>query len=353
MEKGLPDGILYPNFYIVLVGPSGSRKGTAMSPCLSFLRELGVRLAAESTTREALISALCRATSSTVSSVTGEALTHSSLTIFSPELAVFLGYNNPALMSSLCDWYDCSDLWRYETKVRGEEAVPAVWVNLIGATTPDLLRSTIPRDAIGGGLSSRIVFVYGEKKAKLVPFSIKTNEEAALGKSLIADLDSMLAMEGEFTQEDAFRDLYTEWYIEHECTPAIKDHNFAAYLTRRQTHLRKLSMIMSACRGGDMLLKDCDFNSAVKLLVETESVMPRVFGGYGRSDVAELFPRLMGTIAHYRSITMRELLAEFYRDLSAEELDDMIRVLVRIGTVKLVRGENEVAVAWVGKEIKE
>ena len=44
----------YPNMYIVLVGPSGCRKGTAMGPGFSMLTELNVRMAAEATTREVL-----------------------------------------------------------------------------------------------------------------------------------------------------------------------------------------------------------------------------------------------------------------------------------------------------------
>ena len=47
---------LYPNMYVVLVGPSGRcRKGTAMNQGMWFMREMGIKMAAESITREALI----------------------------------------------------------------------------------------------------------------------------------------------------------------------------------------------------------------------------------------------------------------------------------------------------------
>ena len=46
---------IYANMYIVIIGPSGSRKGTAMSPAIGLLNQVGINLSAKSTTREALI----------------------------------------------------------------------------------------------------------------------------------------------------------------------------------------------------------------------------------------------------------------------------------------------------------
>ena len=45
----------YPNMYIVLVGPSGARKGTAMGPAYDMLEELNIPMAANATTLQALI----------------------------------------------------------------------------------------------------------------------------------------------------------------------------------------------------------------------------------------------------------------------------------------------------------
>ena len=95
----------YPNLYVVLVAPSGkARKGTAMSFAEDFVSDINVNLAAEATTRESLIQALGNTTDN-IQDVDGNLTFHSSLTVFAPELTVFLGYNNPQLMSDLTDWY--------------------------------------------------------------------------------------------------------------------------------------------------------------------------------------------------------------------------------------------------------
>jgi len=101
--------------YVVLVGPSGRcRKGTAMNQGMWFMREMGIKMAAESITREALIRELKEANKEmSVDVTTGELNMHASITIYSQELTVFLGYNNLALMSDLTDWYDCRNEWTY------------------------------------------------------------------------------------------------------------------------------------------------------------------------------------------------------------------------------------------------
>ena len=66
------DITFYPNMYIVLTGPSGkARKSTAMGPGMKLLRDMGVKLAAESITREALIRELKQSNATQVDPVSG------------------------------------------------------------------------------------------------------------------------------------------------------------------------------------------------------------------------------------------------------------------------------------------
>ncbi|MEG0299766.1 MAG: hypothetical protein RR609_09400, partial [Aurantimicrobium sp.] len=120
--------------YIVLVAPAGrARKGTAMRPAQKYLTNLGTKLAASTVTREALIQTLEEAQDMIMDNH-DKPYSHASLTIFSPELTVFLGYNNMQLMSDLTDWFDCADRWEYRTKNAGTSIITGVYINLIGAT---------------------------------------------------------------------------------------------------------------------------------------------------------------------------------------------------------------------------
>lgn len=288
----------YPNLYVVLTAPAGrARKGTAMAPARKFIDRIGIPLAAEAVTREALIRTL-KESEAVLSTETG-VIVHSSLTVFSPELTVFLGYNNVQLMSDLTDWFDCSPKWVYRTKNSGTDDISGVFINLLGATTPDLIRSTLPLDAIGGGLTSRMIFVYEEKKGKIVPFPFISEETKKLETSLYYDIECINMLNGQFKVTKAFLSGWGDWYVAQDGkNPFGQDYNkaFDGYIERRPTQILKLSMIMNAARGDDMTIDLCDLERAVNLLERTEKKMPAVFGGIGIGTNSQLTNIVMNSL---------------------------------------------------------
>ena len=322
----------FPNMYVVLVGPSGrARKGTAMTPALHLLQDIGIHLAAESTTREALIKALSEAQDQNADIETGTMHFHSSLTIFSPELTVFLGYQNHQLLSDLTDWYDCRNKWIYRTKNMGTDKIEGVFVNLFGATTPDLIKTSLPMDAIGGGLTSRIIYVYEENKGKIVPYPAITKREVEIHKKLESDLQLIHMIRGNFTFTGGYLDNWIRWYTMQEENPPFKDNNFNGYMERRPNHVMKLSMIVSASRSDSMIITEHDLARAIRILNLTEAKMPRTFAGVGRSNVSGIVSNVMNEIALQGRITKGELMNTFIRDASEWEMDNILRSILSLG----------------------
>jgi len=319
----------YPNLYVVLVGPSGKcRKGTAMGPGEDLLTDLGIKIASTSITREALIHQLktCNDTNITKE---GKMSNHSSLTIFSKELTVFLGYNNQQLMADLTDWFDCAGKWEYRTKNMGTDDINGVWVNLIGATTPDLLQTTLPRDAIGGGLTSRIIFVYENKKDHTEPFPIMTMEEISLGENLRIDLENISMLQGEYTVTEGFIEKWIEWYTRIDNSPPpFNDHKFAGYFERRPTHMYKLCMIFNSSRTDDMCIDVIDFDRALDLLTRTERMMPYTFSGLGKSPSSSILSRVLTVVGNKKKVSVAELQAMFWEDADKKVLTGVIETLI-------------------------
>ena len=283
---------IYPNMFIVLVGPSGARKGTAMYPARSILDYTGVNLSADATTREALIRELNNCGEELILDGAAKAMKHSSITIFSSELTVFIGQNNWQLISDLNDWYDCKDDWKYDTKNKGTDHITGVWVNLLGATTPEFLTTALPNDAIGGGLTARIIFVFGDKKSKIVPAPFVTPEMEEIMKDLLHDIEIIKSIQGEFKVSKEYFDLHMDWYIESEKNPPFTDNTLEKYCQRRSLHLRKLSMAMSAAHSSEMILTQRDFDISNALLLKTEEYMPFAFSGRGRHPGAWVIDQL-------------------------------------------------------------
>jgi len=330
--------VFYPNFYIVLVAPSGkARKSTSMAHARKFMSNIGVRLSSEATTREKLICRMEEATDS-IMGESGIPLVHSSMTILSSELTVFLGYNNYVLMSDLTDWYDCHDEWKYETKGKGSNIITGVYVNLLGGTTPSLIQSALPLDAIGGGLTSRmiIVFEYSRRFKKPFPFFPNSDEGKKLYAALMNDLTQIKSLVGKFKATKEMMNTYYDWYdqMPEDCPFDVK--YFSGYWSRRANHVMKLSMICSASRSNDMIIDKEDLLRAITLLEETEKKMPSAFRGVGRSDLAQTTEAILTEIVRRGEVTTSELLSCFYSDVTAWELDRIIATLNAMKAIDVI-----------------
>lgn len=335
--------VFYPNLYIVLTAPAGkARKGTAMAPARKFIDRIGIPLAAEAVTREALIRTL-KESESVVSTENG-IIVHSSLTVFSPELTVFLGYNNTQLMSDLTDWFDCSEKWVYRTKTAGTDDISGVFINLLGATTPDLIRSTLPLDAIGGGLTSRMIFVFEEKKGKIVPFPFVSEETRKLETKLYYDIECINMLQGQFKFTKEFLSRWGDWYTAQEGkNPFGANYNkaFDGYIERRPTQVLKLSMVMNASRTDEMVLDEPDLARAIDLLERTEKKMPRAFGGIGMSQNAQLTYAISELIARSpNGVTISDIMRAHTFNGTTSDISDALDILVQSKMIRIDQTNN-------------
>ena len=343
---------IFPNLYIVLVGPSGARKGTAMNLVYPFQRELGIRMSAESITREALIKDL-KLSSNTQIDAQGRPIIHCSLTVHSQELTVFLGYNNLQMMSDLCDFYDCRDRWTYRTKNQGTDELLGVWVNILGATTPDLLRSTLPADAIGGGLTARMILVFEKRKAKSVTCPFLTQEELKLREALLSDLEQILMLAGEFKVTQEYLDFWTYWYPAQDATPPFTDIRLSGYTERRPIHALKLSIITNVSRGSKMVLELQDLQRAIKLIEDIEQKLPYVFSGVGKAKMADVLVKAWSYIAMNKSVRTSELLRQFHSDADVDDLSSVVRTLETMRTIKIQYIGTDPVLDYIGTKNME
>ena len=322
--------------YIVLIGPSGVRKGTAMAPGFELLEDIGISIASEAITREALIRELSEQTD-TEYTEEGERILHTSLTIYSEELTVFLGYQNLQLISDLCDWYDCKRRWKYRTKGAGTDSMVNIWVNLFGATTPTTLVSALPSDAIGSGLTARVIFVFEEEKGKWVSAPFQTDEDLELRKALLSDLEAIYLIRGQYKVTDKFLSHWVSWYDSLRTAPKPSDYRLHGYWSRRPAHILKLCMILSASHGDSLLIDDNDFNRALYFLEFTEKKMARTFVGMGDSNVGAHLQRVMTMIMEYKELLLSDLMRAFHFDLDNFALKNILNTLELEGFAKVTK----------------
>ena len=357
---------IFPNLYIVLVGPPASRKNTAIVPAEKMIRELGIPVSAQATTPEALIRKMRKISESVaISEESIIAPQDAAMTIISKEFTAFIGVRNLDLITLLTDWYDCSDDWTRETKTQGTDALKNVWVNLLAATTPTALKDSLPRESIGMGLTSRIIFVYEEDKDKVIMFSPGVDVwDEELGKArklddsqheewdllrldLIHDLSQVSMMQGTFIPTGDYHKAYYTWRKGHEENMPFKGTMLENYSNRKQTHIRKLSMIFSASRSNDLMLTEIDFERSLKSLNKVERKMSNVFSGIGKSEVSETTNSIMHLLAKRGKMTQSQLLKMFWNDVDAGTLDKILQTMERMKFCRREFKGSEVIIHYI------
>lgn len=346
--------LIYPNQYIVLIGPSGVRKGEPLRIAKDFLDGIGIFLVPEVITKEQLIRRM-KEHHLQYDDPNGKLMHQHPVTVISEELSVFISQNDPKFLGDLTNWYDSLDRWTYDTKNSGTDVVNGVCMNILASMAPDWIPMTIPMGAIGGGFTSRILFIVEHKKGKTIadPSAIGIDED--LKERLRHDLEAMSILTGEMKFSDDAKKRYMKWYtIEEQNTasgrPAIPDPKFSGYISRRATHVKKISMACSAARGNSMMIQLEDFERSLGLMEQAELNMADVFGKIGRSLYAEQTQDIMNFIRAGKRTTRSSVMQNFYRDIDDSTMSVIEATLVaaRFIKVKVDVGKGDKIYIWLG-----
>lgn len=274
-------GNLYPNLYVVLVGPPGVGKTVLTSRVWNMWNELsdsgdahGFHLASSSLTSASIIDDL-RDASRKVIGADLEMQDFNSLAICSNELGVLLPEYDNAFMSKLTDIYDGHP---YSERRRTKELnfkIERPQINLLAATTPSYLNGILPEGAWDQGFLSRTLLVYAADRIMTSVFDeILSDDE--LYETLIKDLRHIFAQQGKMTFTTEARDAIENW--NKSGLEPVPDHpKLMHYLTRRMAHFLKLCMVASISEGDSMVINIDHFRRAQSWLLSLEFFLSDIF----------------------------------------------------------------------------
>jgi hypothetical protein len=160
----------YPNLYTVLVAPPGIVSKSSTSDLgMRLLKQIpGIHQGPTTLTWQSLYDAFKEVGSEFEVSPT-EVRTQFPLYINSSELGITLKMSDTDMVDQLVHMWDGYEL-KKRTRLDGEMIIPTPSLNLIACTTPSWIAENVPQYLIGGGLTSRILFVYGDKKERYIAY---------------------------------------------------------------------------------------------------------------------------------------------------------------------------------------
>ena len=331
----------YANFYICLVAPPGIvSKSTTAGVALNLLRRVpGIKFGPDVVTWPALVSAF--AASTEAFEWNGMLYPMSALTLESSEFGNLLNPQDKQMVDLLVSLWDGKQgEFSKVTKNSGSDTVENPWINLIACTTPSWIAGNFPEYMVGGGFTSRTIFVYADTKEKYVAYpglrvpSNLTQQEDAL----VHDLEQISMLAGEYKLSSDAVGWGEDWYKKHYSQRAanLDPERFGGYIARKQTHIHKLAMILSAAQGASMIITPEHLHTANSMVTDLEPDMQFVFSKIGRSDASLHAERLITFVQSRGSVPF----AEAYRHVhshfhSMRDFEDVISGIVRAGFLKL------------------
>lgn len=285
-----------PNFYIILVGPPGvAAKSTSIRSGLSILEKCdGVHFGPQSMTWQALTEALQNVQEVVEIPELPEPEVMSCLTIGISELGTFLRADDGELVDFLVSMWDGQkEVWRRSTRTQGHTVIHNAWLNIIGCTTPAWLKDNFPEVFIGGGLTSRILFVYADRKRQLVAYPgdfIPAAEYQQEATFLLEDLKQISEMKGEYTLHPEAKRWGIDWYERHwthSRAPHLQSDRFDGYYARKQTHIHKTAMVIAAAKRNELIILAEDLMEADYVVSALEENMLQVFASIGVAPEAK------------------------------------------------------------------
>lgn len=336
----------YPNMYVVFVAPPGVvSKSTTADTSMDLVREIPeIRMGPSVVTWQALVHSLGEPETFEYE---GTTRSMSSMTIVSSEFGNLLDPQDKQMVDMLVNLWDGKGFVK-STKGSGTDTIVNPWINIIACTTPDWIAGSFPEYFIGGGFTSRCLFVYGDKKAQYVAYpgrlARRQASMAPLRASLIEDLRSIASLTGEYILTEEAFDWGEAWYEQwlKQDSRRFEGPRWGGYIARKQTHIHKLAMVLAAAQRDELIITKEDLEAANFAVTDLESEMEKVFDRIGMRTESVQAQRIIALVQSRGEMTYRELFQVMTRYFPGKaEVDDIVKSCIHSGAFHLVQRGTE------------
>ena len=344
----------YPSFYVCLVADPGiATKSTTADMAMDLLRAIpGIKFGPDAVTWQSLVTSF--ASSCESFEWNGEYHPMSPITLLASEFGNLMDLNDKDMVNLFITLWDGRSRYEKETKMSGNDTIEAPWINMLACTTPSWMADNMSRYMTGGGLTSRIIYVFADRKENYAAYLDTTapKELVQLKEALIQDLEYIsMNLCGPLTLTPGAREWGVAWY-ENLWTKVYSKSGedwWKGYLARKQTHLHKLAMVLSISRGDSMLIELEDLTIADTMLAEIEREHDKVFANVGKSESYIHAQKFLALVKERGSIPYAEVhkvMMSAFPD--ARDFDGILATITRMGAIKLDQRADGFHMVYVG-----
>jgi hypothetical protein len=331
---------LSPNLYLILLGPSGIGKGTAMKFSHKLIQDIpGIRIWNGQITAPKLIDKLGKAEK--VAGVKGrKVISNSKMVLMTPEMATSVGRGEMTdkfvkLMTAL---YEGHTMWSEGTRTSGEFEIKECNINWQAGSTSQWMVECLPKSSIDSGFLARSVVVKAayDYSVRVPEPYVPDDFVEAYGK-LKAWVFALAGMEGEFRLCEEAKEIHTKWYMTR---PPENDVALEAAWHRDDDLVLKLAMILALNEWDcELIVYPRHLVKAQRLVKEAHRHLPGLLSQASQTPQTEIVDMARAEIKKSRRILHRALLQKMgARGKNAAELREAINFLRGTGEVEIDKG---------------
>ncbi len=332
-------GKLYPNQYLMLMGPPATKKGTAINIAKDIMRSAGYsRFSADRTSKEAFIRSMKQidGMEEDLELLTFDAPAESY--IVAGEFVDFIGQGDIGFLMTLTNLWD--NLPEYEhDKITGRKiTVNKPTVNMLSGSTATTFSIAFPPEALGTGTLSRLLLIHGEPSGHRIAWPPEL--DPLQKEMLVVHLKDVKALiSGEVTMTKAARELGKEIYAHRIPVP---DERFNHYMERRHVHMIKLAMNMAASELRTVIDVE-DLIRGNTMLAMAEHNMPKALGTFGASRYSDATNKILDYIYSKAKRSIKPCNVNELWKVIANELNGMKElqdILVNLKNAEKIQTQN-------------
>ncbi|MGH7743417.1 MAG: DUF3987 domain-containing protein [Candidatus Dormibacteria bacterium] len=326
---------VYPNLYTFIIGHPGTGKTRTIREGRKYFNQItGLHLAPISLTWASLVDSLAEAKH--LVNPMGNVMEFNSMYICADEMGAFIHKYDNEMTKGLSTLYDPDP---YSQRRRTNDlniVIPSPQINLLTGVTPQDLIGFMPDTAWGQGFAARLIMVFSDERIIGDDF-VPNNADHSV--DLTHDLGLINELTGQFYITDDWHQCVNNW--RHLGEPPVPNHpKLTHYITRRHTHLYKLSMISSIDRDGGLALTKDDFNQSLGWLLEAELAMPDIF----KAGATNIDGQAIDEISHFVMVQDRgigvseQAITHFARSrVPLHSILRIVEIMERSGMIRCVR----------------
>jgi chaperonin cofactor prefoldin len=329
----------YPNHYIFFVGPPDViSKSTTVKLAMSLLKRVpGFTLGPTSCSWQALVETMVKEHEMDYDLGNGQITKLAACTVSSTELGNFLKVKDGEFLDTMISLWDGDTIDKKLIKDGGSVYIENPLLNLNGCTTPSWMASNIPEHMLEGGLLSRVIFVYGDKIDHPVAYPADNIPDDILGdeNNLVLDLTAIGKLKGAMTLSPEAKKWATLWYNNMKLKAGDSSEQLRGHLTRKQTHVHKLAMVLSVARSNSLIIDLEDIKRAVEEIEKLEDYRMMVMSNVGKTLESTLADRLLSFIRSKKACKLEEAYRVVHNQLpNSMAFLDLLNGLIKAGYVK-------------------